>query len=250
MQGASALSSARRVEFVHQPRLRELPVPHDRLGRDAQRFGHFFDGQASEEPQLNDVTFPRFEPRQRLERVVESHQIMAPFRDQELIRQRHAYRPTASFLPGAGSGQLHQNAAHQPRAHRQKVGPILPIDPLHPDQPEVGLVYQRGRLNAMAGPLAAHAPARNPLQLLMHEGGESGERPFVTLPPRMKELRHTGWSGHAAFYAWQTAESVGAGRRRNPKARYPMPRLPSRIRMTRHCTMAYRLCLRSTAYDA
>jgi hypothetical protein len=53
----------------------------------------------------------------------------------------------------------------------------------------------------MAGPLAPHAPAGDPLQLLMHEGSEPGERRFVTLPPRMKELRHAGRSRHIAFYA-------------------------------------------------
>jgi hypothetical protein len=51
-------------------------------------------------------------------------------------------------------------------------------------QPQVGLMYEGGGLEAIARAFAAHAPPSDALQLLMDEGSQSGERGLVARSPR------------------------------------------------------------------
>jgi hypothetical protein len=61
--------------FPPNPGLGELPVAHDGVARDAQRFGGLFDAEASEEPHLDDFRLSGVTYGQRLKRVVERDEI-------------------------------------------------------------------------------------------------------------------------------------------------------------------------------
>ena len=66
----------------------------------------------------------------------------APPRVSELLRAR----------------KIDEDAPHQASRHRQKVRAVLPVHPLGVDQPQVGLVDERGRLEGMAAFLSAMQP--------------------------------------------------------------------------------------------
>ena len=66
----------------------------------------------------------------------------------------------------------------------EKVRPILPVHVLRIHQPQVGLMDEGGGLEAVARSFAAHAPSGDPLQLLVDEGSQSGERGLVARSPR------------------------------------------------------------------
>jgi hypothetical protein len=55
---------------------------------------------------------------------------------------------------------------------------------LRPHQPQVSLVDEGGGLEAVAPTFAAHTPAGDPLQLLMDEESQLGERGLVARSPR------------------------------------------------------------------
>ena len=60
--------------------------------------------------------------------------------------------------------------------------PILPVDVLDIDQAQVRLVDERGRLQAVTGPFAGHAPASDAAQLAVDDRDEPIERRLVALP--------------------------------------------------------------------
>src|SRR4029453_18166929 len=70
-------------DLAEEPGLRGLPVPHDRLGGDVQDIRRFFDGEATEEPQLDDLAHTRVEYRQRAKCITESGHV-ALFRLRQL----------------------------------------------------------------------------------------------------------------------------------------------------------------------
>src|SRR5215471_2135477 len=67
---------------------------------------------------------------------------------------------------------------------------ILPTHALHIDQAEVGLVDQRGWLQAVAPPLAAHATARDPAQLLVDERNQAVEGSRIAPSPGEQQAGH------------------------------------------------------------
>jgi hypothetical protein len=90
----------------------------------------------------------------------------------------------ASLLILPGSGEVDKDAAHQPGCHGEKVRPVLPVHVLRIHEPQVGLVDKGGGLEVAGRALAADTPSGNPLQFLVDEGSQSGERGVVTRSPR------------------------------------------------------------------
>jgi hypothetical protein len=81
-------------------------------------------------------------------------------------------RPSAAFVAGALARVIHQDAAHRGRGHREEVSSAAPLDPLDLDQPHVGLVDKRRRLQRVADALAAHVMVSEPPELLVHDRDE------------------------------------------------------------------------------
>ena len=74
----------------------------------------------------------------------------------------------------------------------------LPLDALDLDQPEVGLVDQRGGLKRVIGPLAAHVTGGQATELLMDERKQLIQGRFVTPAPSLQQRRWVaGVTGNA-----------------------------------------------------
>jgi hypothetical protein len=65
---------------------------------------------------------------------------------------------------------------------------VVPRDVFHIDQAEVRLVDQRGRLKAVAPPLAGHAPPRDLMEFPLNQRNQSLEGRLVAMPPFEKKL--------------------------------------------------------------
>ena len=79
--------------------------------------------------------------------------------------------------------EVHEDAAHQPRRHGEEVDAVLPVDLLRANQAEIRLVDERGRLQAVANPLARHAAFGDAVQLAMNERDQLLERSVITATP-------------------------------------------------------------------
>ena len=88
---------------------------------------------------------------------------------------------------------VHQDAAHQPRGHREEVRAVLPRHVVRIDQPQIGLVDERRRLEAVPDALAGHAAPRDLVELVMDERNQLLEGGFIALAPREEERRHLRW---------------------------------------------------------
>ena len=107
-------------------------------------------------------------------------------------------RVTPAFLVAARSREIHENAPHQPGAHRKKMGAVLPVHLFEIDQPQVCFVDERGRLKRVAWPLRRHLSPRQPSQLLVDDRHELLQRGLVAVVPSGEETRHVmaGRIGH------------------------------------------------------
>ena len=85
--------------------------------------------------------------------------------------------------------EIDEDASHQASRHRQKVRAVLPVHALGLDQPQVGFVDERGRLERMVAFLSGHAAARNPVELVVDDRNESRQRRFVAVAPGDEQCR-------------------------------------------------------------
>ena len=88
---ASIARSRRRavpLQLPKQPELRDLPVPHHRVGGDPERFGGLLVVETTEKPQLHDPRLPFVVDRQRVERIVERVEIGTALDERRGLRRR------------------------------------------------------------------------------------------------------------------------------------------------------------------
>ena len=66
------------------------------------------------------------------------------------------------------------------------------------DEPKVGLVDQRARLQSVFGALAHHADVRQPVQFVVDQGNDLVQGGLIAAAPDLKQQRHFPWgsSGH------------------------------------------------------
>jgi hypothetical protein len=78
---------------------------------------------------------------------------------------------------------------------------VLPPDAIEIDEPQVGLVDERGRLERVAIPLAAHTPMRHPVQLRLDERHQACKRRLIARRPRLQQTGDVGGAlGNGGFY--------------------------------------------------
>ena len=116
----------------------------------------------------------------------------SPVTDERLV-EAHLDGSAAAFLRAACPRVVHENAPHHPRRHRKKMPAVLPRDSVCIDQPDIRLVHQRRRLEAVAGTFPRHAAPRDSIKLLMDERNQSLQGGLVALRPSEKERRNFGW---------------------------------------------------------
>ena len=71
----------------------------------------------------------------------------------------------------------------------KKCSAVLPRRLTHVDEPHVGFVDERCRLQRVVGPLLRHVLSRNLSKLAVHERRQPCEGVLVTVPPRLKQAR-------------------------------------------------------------
>jgi hypothetical protein len=91
---------------------------------------------------------------------------------------------------------IDQDSPHDLRAHGHEMHPIVPVDALYVDQPEVRLVHERRRLQRMTGALVSHIAVGEVAQLVMEQSGQPIQRSSVAIRPCAQETRDFGRSRH------------------------------------------------------
>ena len=77
-----------------------------------------------------------------------------------------------------------EDAAHGLRRCRHEMSPVLPLHAFVVDQPHVGFIDQRRRLQAVAGALALHVVVRQTAELVVDDRRQQGERTLIPVAPR------------------------------------------------------------------
>ena len=88
---------------------------------------------------------------------------------------------------------VHEDPSHQPSGDAHEVRAILPTDLTGIGKPEKRLVDERGRLEGVVFPLAAHARAGEPAQLGFDERHQLIECRLVAVAPGSQQLGHVVW---------------------------------------------------------
>ena len=128
-----------------------------------------------------------------VERIVERHEVVCRLAgDDERLVERYPDGVAAALLKAFRPSVVHQNPPHRACRHRQEVAAVLPRHMLRIDQPQVDLVDQRRRLEAVTDPFTRHAPTRDLMEFLMDERNQPLESRFIALAPREKESGDLG----------------------------------------------------------
>ena len=86
-------------------------------------------------------------------------------RDVRRFRQRDVQLTAAALRAIARAREVDEDPPHDLRRDAEEVRAVLPADVFPVDQPQVGLVDERGGLQDVARPLAGHASRREAAQL-------------------------------------------------------------------------------------
>src|SRR5262245_17364 len=74
-----------------------------------------------------------------------------------------------TFLRLLRDGVVHEDPSHRLRRDAKKVGAVLPVDAIEPEQLHVRLVHETGRVQRMVPPLPAALSPGDPLELLIQD---------------------------------------------------------------------------------
>ena len=181
---------SRPLQLPEEPCLRQAPVPSHGSHRHVEHVRRFLQAQSAEESQLDDAALPRVQCLQGLQRVIQCHEIDAPVAaDVRRLRQRDVKLAAAAFRAVSRPRHVDQDTAHDLRGHGKEVGAVLPAYVLPIDQPQVGLVDERRRLEDVSRALARHVSRREAMQLLVNQRRQRLERGLVAAAPRGEQLR-------------------------------------------------------------
>jgi hypothetical protein len=129
-------------------------------------------GQPGEEAEVDQLGLRRVFCRQLGEGLVEGFKVFGWFLCQETHCLQVDTQATATVLDTFLAASLFdQDQAHRLRGRREEVGAAVPLllDILV-DEPEIGLVYQMGRLEALPRDLASEPLAGQPAQFVVDQG--------------------------------------------------------------------------------
>ena len=106
-----------------------------------------------------------------------------------LIVEGHAEGVSGALYCVPPPRMVHEDAAHHFGGHREEVRAVLPTRPILIDEPEVGFVNERGRLEGVVAPLPAQIGCRAPPQVLVNQLEEIVARLHVATPPGAQQDR-------------------------------------------------------------
>jgi len=148
-----------------QPRLGDCPFAFYGNRRNAQDFGDLLAVQPHEEAHLHDVALFGIEPLQSIECLIDLEDVDVGLHrySKGLVQTKRVGALVALERPVL-AGVIHQYLAHHTRANREEMRPVLVLLGMHCDQPEIGLVRQRCRLQSMARPFTPEVKLGQPAQ--------------------------------------------------------------------------------------
>jgi len=131
---------------------------------------------------------------QSLHGVIECNQIFASIgANHRRVIQRDILEARAAFQV-VTPRMLYQNAPHQLRRNREKMGAILPVHALIIHQAQVGFVDQCRGLETVAVALTLHVATRQAVELVINDGGQPFERSLVSVAPGAEKRAYIGFS--------------------------------------------------------
>ncbi len=185
MSSSSLLISINRrgaaFELPADPDSSKPHAPVDGGRRHPQRFGDLQVAQSAEVVKLDHPAESLVSLPEALQSFVHGDQVVSRLGDGGGVMQRDPDAPL-SFLGLTRPSVIHEHPPHQPRRHAEKMGPIPPRQ-IETDHPSEGLVHDCRRLESVSSPLASHLDAREPPELVVHQGQQLPERRFVSFPP-------------------------------------------------------------------
>ena len=126
--------------------------------------------------------------RQADQRLVERHEVIGAIAAHDgFLVERHMLgrrAPRLRLWRRAWSTRMRRMACAD---YRQEMGAILPLHALVIDQPHVGFVDQRRRLQAVAGALAPHVVVRQATEFVVDDRRQEGERTLISVAPRAEK---------------------------------------------------------------
>jgi len=167
-----------------EPRLGELPIAHDGVGRDLDDCGRFLDGEAAEETQFNHAALALVEGRQRLQRIVESDEVMTRFGGNrqgfvEIGSACHA----AALRRKPAARVIDKNLPHHAAAQRMEMHAIANGNRFALQEAEKRFVDERGGLQRVSGALVRHVVDGDTVQLPVHERNQPLESGVIAFAP-------------------------------------------------------------------
>ena len=110
----------------------------------------------------------------------------------------------AALLVSATARVVHEDLAHDSRAHAEEMRAVLEVRPFPVDQPHVRFVDQGVRLQGVIGTFAHHLAMRETQQLVVHHRPQLVVNAVVAVAPGLQQRRdirrviHGGLSGSLA----------------------------------------------------
>ena len=170
-----------------QPDLCGAPVAPDGDRRNLEHHRRLLDREAAEKAHLDDLDLSGVDAGESVQGIIESDEVDGRVVAHDGGFVQRDMLDAASTFEVVPSRSLHENATHQLRRDGEEVRSILPPHPLVVDQPDVGLIDQRGRLEAVVGSLAPHVPVGEPTEFGIHDGRQRVERSVVPVAPRTEK---------------------------------------------------------------
>ena len=175
-------------QFAIEPGLGGAPVAHHSDWRYLEHLGRFFHAESAKEAHFDNLYFARIEPRQRVHRVIQRHQVRGTVAAHHCCLLQRNVLHAAAALQVVTPRMLHQNAPHHLGRNREEMRAILPLHALVIHQAHVGFIDQRGGLQAVPRALALHVAARQTAQFVINDGSQLFERALVSAAPGAEQL--------------------------------------------------------------
>ena len=154
-----------------EPRFGKTPVTFDGRGSNAHNVCCSFNGETAEIAQLDHTGLLRIQCSQGFECVVERDQLRTTLdRTINVFIQREFLKVLAPLFRIMPARMIHEQATHYLCSNPEKMSAVLPVYPCLIDEPEIGLMNQRRRLQGMIRPFPPQIIRRELSQFIVDDG--------------------------------------------------------------------------------
>src|SRR5262249_38710113 len=149
--------------------------------------GDFLHGQPAKIAEFDDARLPRIQLLESAQRLMYGEYLMRTIAgNQGDVVESDPDCLAATLGAQLSARMVHQNASHKLCGYGKKLAAALPLGMALRGQLDVGLMYQRGRLQGVVGTLLAQATRRQAVQFVVDSGSELDSSFFVVLSKPLK----------------------------------------------------------------